>query len=291
MITDATNAEDSPDLDLGVIYTHEQAWIGPLLESLAVSGPGLRMRLLLVDNASGSGVDAWRRIVPETQVLTNASRLGYAANLNRILGASTARHVLLLNTDMRFEPAEQSLTQLVQYLDAEPSVGIVGCRLHHLDGAFAFPARRFPTWRAIAARRLGVGGRLARAAADHLYQERRPTETFDCDWLSGCLLCVRRACHRQLGPLDEHYWKYFEDVDYCARAWQSGWRVAYFGRTYVYHFEQRASKRWFSMDSVLHLRAYARWLWRSRRYPRAFDRADADPQARSTASVQTHRAA
>ena len=91
-----------PDLDIGVIYTHERELMPRLLETMSASGERLRMRLILVDNASSDGVEAWCDQFAETRILANDHRLGYAANLNRTLAASTARYILLMNTDMYF---------------------------------------------------------------------------------------------------------------------------------------------------------------------------------------------
>ena len=77
------------DLEVGVIYTHEQQWMPRLLASLAPSAAGLRSRLILVDNASAEGVEDWEDRPPHTFVLHNPWRLHYAANMNRILQAST----------------------------------------------------------------------------------------------------------------------------------------------------------------------------------------------------------
>jgi N-acetylglucosaminyl-diphospho-decaprenol L-rhamnosyltransferase len=251
-----------PDLDIGVIYTHERDLMPRLLSTLSASGEGLRMRLLLVDNASAEGVEPWRGYFDDTQVVRNASRLSYAANLNRILDASTARYTLLLNTDMYFDPRNQCLARMVALMDARPRCGIAGCRLLHADGADALAARRFPTLPLVLARRCGLG-RLFRGALDrHFYAEHAPDETFPCDWLSGCFLWVRREAIRQVGPFDERYGKYFEDVDMCLRMARAGWQVLYHGAASCYHLEARASKRLFSADAWRHLRAYLAWLRR-----------------------------
>lgn len=249
------------DLEIGVIYTYEDHFLTPLLDSLAASGDAISKRLILVDNASASGVEKWRGVFNRMRVLQNDARLGYGPNLNRILAASSARYVLLLNTDMRFDPEEQCLTKMVRFMDERPDCGIAGCRLYHEDGTFAFPARRFQTMRMIAARRLGKLGRTWRREADRLlYRERQPEEVFECDWLSGCLLMVRRRAYETVGGFDERFAKYFEDVDFCARIVAAGWRVMYNGETYGYHLEQRASKRLLSSDAWRHLRSYITWL-------------------------------
>ena len=97
----------------------------------------------------------------QTQVLTNSARLGYGANLNLILEASTARYVLLMNTDMYFDPAEPCLAKMVQFMDAQPDCGVSICRLYRPDGSYGYPARRFQTLGAIAGRRLGLGSLFA----------------------------------------------------------------------------------------------------------------------------------
>jgi GT2 family glycosyltransferase len=257
------------DLDVGVIYTHERRWMEPLLGTIARSADGLRLRLLLVDNDSADGVEPWRNLVPATQVLTNSERLHYAANLNRILAASRAPYVLLLNTDMYFDPQQQCLARMVEFMDGHPDCGIAGCRILHVDGHEASAARRFQTPSIIMARRLGLGRLMRRTLRNYFYEEHAPQETFECDWLSGCFLLLRRAAFEEVGLFDESFGKYFEDVDICLRMARCGWRVMYHGGTFCYHLEQRGSNRLLSADAWRHFRAYLHWL---RKWGYAVDR-------------------
>ena len=252
----------SPDLDIGVIYTHERELMPRLMSSMAASGDGLRMRLLLVDNNSSHGVEQWRNNFDETQVIRNECRRSYAANLNRILDASSARYVLLMNTDMYFDPSEQCLGRMVEFMDGRPRCGLSGCRILHADGADAHAARRFQTLPLILARRCGLSRLMRRTIARHFYAERAPDDTFECDWLSGCFMLVRRESIEQVGRLDEGYVKYFEDVDLCLRMARAGWQVFYHGAVSCCHLERRASRNPLSADAWLHLRAYIRWLRR-----------------------------
>ncbi len=199
-------------------------------------------------------------MLSQTLVLRNSQRLGYAANLNRILAASTARYVLLLNTDMFFEPREQCLARMTAFMDARPDCGLAGCRLYHADGQEAFAARRFQTLPVLLARRFGLGRWMPGTLARYLYRDRDRGDSFQCDWLSGCFLMLRRAAYRQVGPLDERFGKYFEDVDLCLRMALAGWQVMYHGGTSCYHIEQRGSRRLLSRDGLRHARAYLLWL-------------------------------
>jgi len=251
-----------PDLDIGVVYTYERDLIEPLLSTLRASGDGLQMRLLLVDNASQDGGKNLQDYFDETLVLRNSRRLSYAANLNCVLRASRARYILLLNTDMVFDPLEQCLGRMIAFMDRHTECGVSGCRLYRADGQFAYPARRFQTLPAILARRLGLGRWMRRTLNRYFCRDHSPQDTFECDWLSGCFLLVRREAFEDVGCFDEGFTKYFEDVDLCLRMARAGWKVMYHGDTYGYHLEQRASGRLFSADARWHLQSYLRWLWK-----------------------------
>jgi N-acetylglucosaminyl-diphospho-decaprenol L-rhamnosyltransferase len=251
-----------PDLDIGVVYSGERDLIVPLLGSLQASGDGLRVRLLLVDNDSPDAAENLQGYFDETLVLRNERRLLYTANLNRMLGASRARYILLLNTDMLFDPAEQCLGRMVSFMNQHPECGVAGCRLYHADGRFAYPARRFQTLSSILARRLRLGRWLHRSLDRYLYREHAPEDTFECDWLSGCFLMIRRAAFEDIGSFDEGFTKYFEDVDLCLRMARAGWKVMYHGGTYALHYECRGSRSLFSTDARRHIQSYLRWLWK-----------------------------
>jgi GT2 family glycosyltransferase len=220
------------------------------------------MRLVLVDNASADGASQWCRHFHRTRILRNSSRLPYAANLNRILDASAARYVLLMNTDMYFDPRNGCLARMAALMDARPDCGVAGCRLFHADGGEAHAARRFPTLPLVLARRGGLGWLLRRAVRRHFYAERAADATWNCDWLSGCFLWLRRAAVEKVGPFDEGYGKYFEDVDMCRRIARAGWSVLYHGAASCYHLETRASKTLLSAEAWRHFRAYLHWLRR-----------------------------
>jgi hypothetical protein len=261
--TSQTSEADSPpprDLDIGVIYSGERDLMGPLLSTMKASAPGLNYRLVLVDNNSRDGVEPWRKTIPETTVLKNAKRLHYAANMNRILAGSTARYVLLMNTDMFFDPRQRCLSRMVEFMDSHPNCGIAGCRLLHADGHDARAARRFQTLPVILARRCGLGGLMRRTLRDYFYMEHAPDASFHCQWLSGCFLMLRKKVVEKVGLFDEKFVKYFEDVDMCFRIFRAGWHVMYHGATSAYHLEQRASRRLLSGDAWKHLRSYLYWL-------------------------------
>jgi GT2 family glycosyltransferase len=248
------------DLDIGVIYTHERPWMPRLLTTLRQSGAELAMRLILVDNRSADGAEQWRPYFPRTTILDNPRRLFYAANLNRILEACRAPYVLLLNTDVYFDPAEGCLTKMLDFIRRQPRCGIAGCGVYHEDGSYAHPARRFQTIPVVLSRRLGLQRFLPNTLDHYFYREHAVRDTWECDWLSGCFLLIRREAFEDVGYFDVGFRKYFEDVDICLRMARAGWSTMYNGQTYCYHLEGRGSKRVFSADAWRHARSYLRWL-------------------------------
>lgn len=250
----------TPDVDIGVIYTSERHLMSRLLSSLDQSADGLRKQLILVDNGTADGVEPWMSQFANAKVLRNPKRLSYSANLNCILEASSARYVLLLNTDMFFDPHEQCVSKMVRFMESRPDCGIAGCRLHHENGEYAPSARRFQTLSTILARRFGLGPWMHGTLDHYFYREHPMEESWECDWLSGCFMMVRRKAIEDVGYFDLRFGKYFEDVDMCLRMTRAGWRVMYNGASYCYHIEQRASKKLFSADARQHARAYLRWL-------------------------------
>lgn len=252
-------ASGQHDVDVGVVYTFERELMPPLLNSLAESTGDARARLILVDNAS-SGTAEWENQIPDTVVLRNGQRLGYAANLNRILEVSDARYLLLLNTDIYFDPAAQCVGRMVRFMDAHPGCGLGGCRIYHPDGSYAQPARRFQTPAVIGARRLGLSRLFRPLIERHFCGEQGRFGNVRCDWVSGCFMMLRKEALIQVGPFDGRFPKYFEDVDMCLRMATAGWDVLMNGQTWCFHHEQRASRSVLSRDAVLHLHSYGQWL-------------------------------
>lgn len=262
---DAATSKDADsaalqDIDIGVVYTYEDHLMDRLLSTLRDSAGGLRTRLILVDNHSSGGADRWTKHIGCTTVVRNGRRLGYAANLNRMLTVSRAPYVLLLNTDMYFDPGEQCLSKMVDFMHRHPDCGIAGCRLHHEDGEHAPSARRFQTVPIILARRFGLGTFLRRTMDDYFYRDHAIEACWECDWLSGCFMLIRREAFQEVGYFDAGFDKYFEDVDMCFRMARAGWRVMYNGETYCYHLEQRSSKNLLSSEARKHAKSYLRWL-------------------------------
>jgi len=251
------------DLSVSIVSTNERHYIEKLLPTLYDSGEGISMEVILIDNHSG---DRLEEIVnegyPNLHIIRNSKKLGFCANHNIGIENSHGRYVLVLNPDILFEKGEQCLVKMVQFMDGNPSCGVSGCREYNFQKNFAYPARRFLNLRTILVRRLPKFFYSEKVMCSYFYKDLDIKSSFECDWLHGCFLFFRRQTIEQIGGFDTAYKKYFEDVDVCNRAHKAGWDVLYNGNTYYYHLEQRASKKLFSKDAILHIRSYLRWIFR-----------------------------
>ncbi|MFP5365206.1 MAG: glycosyltransferase family 2 protein [Thermoleophilia bacterium] len=188
----------------------------------------------VVDNASPDDSSAAVANLP-VDVVRAPSNRGFAAGCNIGVARSQAPYVLLLNPDARIAPA--SLCALVEVLEREPRAAIVAPRLLESDGSLAWSQFRFPRRRSTYAQALFLH-RLWPLASWTDEQVRDPAAyatSGSPEWVSGACMLVRRAALEQIGPLDEGYFMYCEDIDLCARARAAGWDVRFEPRAAVQH--------------------------------------------------------
>src|SRR5437763_2224622 len=198
------------------------------------SGP---MRVWVVDNASTDGaVEMVRGEFPWVRLEPLAYNAGFCVANNIVLRQVEAPYVLVLNPDT--EMSEGALDHMVRLMEDNPGIGMSGCRLVTRDGTFDHAAKRsFPTPIGALAHFARIG-RWSGAPA-WLAQYRAPDlgerEAGPGDSVHGALMLVRREALQDVGLLDEGYWLYMDDLDWCYRFHRKGWKVWYEGRVTVLH--------------------------------------------------------
>ena len=213
-----------------IVSYNARADLARCLESLHTPPPQVDHEIVVVDNHSSDGsVDAARRW-PDVRVIALDANVGFARANNIALRATTSVDVLLLNSDT-IVPAG-AIDRLVAELDREPDVAIVGPRL--VDGSgnaeLSF-GRRMAPFNELRQKRLGrsaEGERLTRA-------RHYP------DWVTGACLLVRRADAEAVGGLDERFFMYTEDVDFCAAIRARGRRVLFTPDVEIVHLRGRSA--------------------------------------------------
>jgi GT2 family glycosyltransferase len=229
-----------------------------------------RLEVVVVDNASSDGsADMVAAEFPDVALLRLPTNTGFSSGNNAALADLTADYALLLNSDAVCAP--EALDVLLDGADRQPDAGIIGPMVLNPDGSLQYSCRRYPTFAAGLFRNVYLGRLFPnnRPAADYLMQDFDHATPADVDWVSGCALLIRQTCLEQIGLLDAgNFFMYCEDMDWCLRAHDAGWRVAYFPHAVVTHAIGRSSDR--AADRMI--LEHSRSMWRFYRKHRAFFR-------------------
>jgi N-acetylglucosaminyl-diphospho-decaprenol L-rhamnosyltransferase len=228
-----------PLLDVVIVSsTGARDLLRACLESLRANPPAAGETVVhVVDNASADGTpEMVRDEFPEVRLRALDWNSGFCVANNLVLRESRAPFALLLNPDT--EVYEGALDHMIAVMRERPDVGMSSCRLAQPDGTFDHAAKRsFPTPLGALAHFLGVGRRpgAPRWLAQYRAPELGEYEAGEVDAVNGAFMLVRREALEDVGLLDEDYWLYMDDLDWCFRFKRKGWRVWYDGRVTVMH--------------------------------------------------------
>ncbi|MFB3924906.1 MAG: glycosyltransferase family 2 protein [Syntrophales bacterium] len=207
------------------------------LRSLVGSLGRFRSEIIVVDNASSDGSpQSVEAAFPEVRVLRNSSNLGFARANNTGIRNSTGRYVCLVNSDVIVR--EGCIDRMHAYMEKHPETGMLGPKILGPDGSVQRSCMGFPT----------VWNSLCRAMAlDSIFPERKmfggqlltywPHDTLKkVDVINGCFWLIRRSALDQVGLLDESFFMYAEDIDWCRRFHEKGWSVVFLPDAEAVHY-------------------------------------------------------
>jgi GT2 family glycosyltransferase len=220
-----------------------------LLRTCLLSMGGLHKHpdyeVLVVDNHSSDGsVEMVRSEFPGVTLLAQDANLGFSRGNNVGLRNATGKYLLLLNSDT--EVVDNALQAMCDYMDANPDIGVLGPKLLNPDGTLQLSCRRFPSYRTALFHRYSLLTRLFprnKYSADYLMTGSGHDKVMDVDWVSGACLLARREAVVQVGLLDEDFFMYAEDVDWCYRMKRAGWRIVYYPEAQVVHHIGKSSRK------------------------------------------------
>jgi GT2 family glycosyltransferase len=232
------------DLSVVIVSWNVRALLERCLSSLVDSTKRdeLRCEITVVDNASTDGSPGLvRQRFPDVKLIVSESNLGFAKANNVGIAHSSGRHILLLNPDT--EVIGAALTTMVAYMDSHPHVGALGPKLLFPDGTVQPSRRRFPTLATAFLESTVLQQWSPHNSALERYYMRDQSDDAeqDVDWLVGACLLIRRQAWEQVGSLDESFFMYSEELDWCRRLKAAGWRVVYLPSASVMHYEGQSS--------------------------------------------------
>jgi len=269
-LSEPSQGTDRPDVTLVFVVYRTPDFLARALDAVVEAAPSCSYEIVVQDNdplddASARAVEAWSKVnSAPIQYVHNEQNLGFGRAVNRGIEAGKGRHFLVLNPDVEVRPG--SIEALISYADENPDVGLVAPRLEYADGEVQPSCRTFYTLPIFILRRTFLGKIFpnARIIRDHLMMDYDHESTRDVDWCIGGALLARREAVEDVGAMDERFFLYFEDVDWCFRMHQQGWKVIYHPPSRMTHHYQRASAGWKPTRGLwLHLastvRFYEKW--------------------------------
>jgi GT2 family glycosyltransferase len=257
-------------MDLSILVVSYRS-LEPLRGSLptfAAACAGLSFEIIVVDNASADGTaDALRREFPGVRVIDHPKNVGFAGGVNRGIREAQGRFLALLNPDAH--PAPGALTTLVRFVEQHPDVGLVGPKILDPDGGLQLSCRRWPThWTALF-NRYSLLSRLFPKnpwTRDYLMLDFDHASVRDVDWVAGACMVTSREAVARVGPMDEEFFLFNEDVDWCHRMHDAGLRVVYVPDAVAEHAvgaSRGLQPAWLIWRRHLGMRHYARKHHRS----------------------------
>jgi GT2 family glycosyltransferase len=230
-----------PDLSVVIVTHNGREMALRTLRSARASLGGLEAEWIVADSASSDGTpEAIEREFADVEVLRVPNR-GFAAGNNIGISWAQGRYVLLLNPDI--EVLEGSFADLIAALDSRPDVGIASVVQRGAEGDLQYSMRRFPS----PARDLGESLFAARWPIFKTMQELETRAglyrlEISADWVCGAFLCARAEAVASIGPMDERFFLYSEEIDWCLRAHQAGWDVRHLPVMTVTHHAGRRDR-------------------------------------------------
>ncbi len=254
------------------------------LRSIQRHIPQSPLEIIVVDNASIDGsrvrLAQWSKEQPflplELRFIHRSNNDGYAAGNNEAMRQATGDYILILNPDVAVQPG--AIDTLAEYLEAHPSVGVVGPQLLNPDGSLQHSCYRFPTLAMPLYRRtlLGSTQRGQREVRTYMMMDWDHQDSRSVDWVMGSALFIRKQTLEAIGGFDEQFFMYFEDTDWCHRSWDAGFEVHYHPTAVMIHYHQRQSAElgfrvFFSRLARIHILSGIRYFLKHR--PTLYQRA------------------
>jgi len=234
------------DLSIVILNYNAKDFLLPCIKGIYSHTADLDYEIIIVDNHStdDSALYVEQNIIPrfqEVRLIRAEHNNGYAAGNNIGITHARGKYVVIMNPDIVIW--ENSLKRMVDFMEKHPRVGIAGPRLLSPDGSLQYFCYQFPTPQVLFYRRTPLlkspfGKKSVREylMMDWDHRNNRPV-----DWVQGSCMIARTEAINAVGPMDERYFLFLEDTDWCRRFWDHGFEVWYLADVEIIHYHSRAS--------------------------------------------------
>ena len=245
------------DISVIIVSWNVRGLLTKCLESLYSHSKGVAFEVIVVDNASRDGsADMARQKFPAARVISLSENRGFAAANNVGIRESSGKYILLLNPDT--ELTEDSLKKAFDKMESDASICVLGCKLLNQDGTLQPSVRRFPRLRDMKIIFFKLYKLFPPLLNHYLAKDFDYERESEADQVMGAFFCIRRSAMNQIGLLDDKYFIWFEEVDFCRRVKSAGFKVVYWPGTSIIHYGGQSfgqvetlKKQWWFFKSAL----------------------------------------
>ena len=232
-------------LSICIVSYQTRDYLQECLRSVYENPPDVEFDVIIVDNHSTDGtIEMLKDKFPEVKLLINPDNLGFTAPMNQALRTGRGKYLLQLNPDTIIH--SQAFNQLIAFMEDHPEVGICSPKVLNNDGTLQKPCRRGESrpW-AVFTYFLGLSTLFpdSKLFGEYLMSYMDEDEIHEVAGVSGSCMLIRRKVINQIGYLDERFFAYQEDADYCFQARKGGWKIYYVPSSQITHFGGQGGSR------------------------------------------------
>lgn len=245
-----------------ILVTHNSGnYLEPCLKKF---GKNDFYNIIIIDNNSHDATRSLLKKFKNHVVLLNDSNTGYTHAVNQGIKKAQGEFILILNPDI--EISEDTIHTLITELQKDSTIGIIAPKLLYSDGRLQYSCRRFPTFFTFLLRGLGCTedrSWMPKLLHHHLMTEYDHSQPRNVDWVLGACMLVRRELFTTIGLLDEGYFLYYSDIEFCVRANNFNWKVRYEPRvSAIHHYGRTSARGGLSPAKRAHIKDALRFFWR-----------------------------
>ena len=234
------------ELSIIIVNYNTKDFLLPCVKGIIENTHNLDYEIIIVDNAStdNSAQYVKRNLMErfsQIRLIEAGDNIGFSAGNNLGIKSAKGKYMLIINSDILIW--DNALERMVQFMDLHPKAAIAGPRLLHPDSSLQLFCYRFPNPQVLLYRRTPLA-RLKfakRAISKYLMRDWDHKDNRKVDWVQGSCMIVRKFAVDQVGLMDEQYFMFMEDTDWCRRFWQKQWEVWYIADVEIVHYHARAS--------------------------------------------------
>jgi len=241
------------ELSIVILNYQSRNLIQQLLKGLKANLQGLSYEIIVVDNDKDKELqELLTESFPDVSLIKSPRNLGYAAGNNLGIAKARGKYILILNPDIVV--VDQAIQKLYQFMEQHPEVGIAGPQLRYPNQEIQESCTRWPDfWLPFFRRSWLKNTSKGKTWLNHyFYREWDHLSSRAVDCLFGAALMVRKEALIKVGSLDERFFLYLEDTDWCRRFWQAGYKVYYLTEARLYHYHKRSSAEAGIFSSLFH---------------------------------------